>query len=154
MELTINLLARKKSNLRIGFGMLAILFSILWIWIALAEKESLKIFDMLYFLVFLTLGIGHLIEGTGVSLVGFFGGKALIHINDKEIRIKQEPFTKGETIQWDELKSIKYKSAQYRITKTDDSTLMLKIPTDDYNRVQSIKETIKTFAGEKGIQIE
>ena len=61
---------------------------------------------------------------------------------------------KENPLKWDEIKSIKYKSAQYTIIKTDDSTVILEIPTDDYNRTQSIKETIKSLAFKKGIQIE
>ena len=154
MDLTINLLKRQKSKIRIGFGILAILFAGFWISFSLVEKETIKILDWLNAIVFMALGVAIIIEGTGVSLAIFFGGKAVIHIHDDEIHIKQEPFTKGETIKWDEIKSIKYKSAQYTIIKTDDSTVILEIPTDDYNRTQSIKETIKSLAFKKGIQIE
>lgn len=153
MELTINLLPTKKSKFRIGFGILAILFAGFWILFNLAEKDSLKVFDWLYFIVFITIGIAHLIEGTGVSLVGLFGAKAFIYINDDKLHLKHDAFKKGKTVKWNEIKSIEYKSAQFKITKTDNSLVILEIPTDNYNRVQSIKQIIESIASENGIQV-
>lgn len=154
MDFTINLIKTQKSKIRIGFGIVAILFSILWFLFSLAEKESIKVFDWVFFIFYITLGLANIIEGTGVSLIGLIGAKAYININDDEIHIKQNAFKKGRTIKWNEIQTIEYKSAQYKITKNDNSSIILEIPTDSYNRVQSMKETIKSFTIGKGIQIE
>lgn len=153
MELTINLLPTKKSKFRMGFGILVILFAGVWISFNLAEHESLKIFDWLYFIVLISIGIGHLLEGTSVSLVGLFGSKAFIHMNDDEIHFKYDRFKKGRIVKWCEIKSLEYKAAQYKITKTDNSIVILEIPTDSYNKVQSIKQIIESIASENGIQV-
>ena len=137
-----------------GFGILVILSAGVWISFNLAENESLKVFDWLYFIVLISIGIANLIEGKGISLAGLFGAKAFIHINDDEIHFKHDHFKKGRTVKWSDIKSLEYKAAQYKITKTDSNIVILEIPTDSYNQVQSIKQIIESFASEKGFQIE
>lgn len=154
MLFSINLLTKEKSKYRIIFGILAIVFSISWIFINLGENDEIKIFDWFYFAIFLTLGIGHVIEGAGVFLVEIFGAKAYIQVDAEKIRIKINPFVKEKTVAWNEILELEYKSARYKITKVDNSNIILDLPTENYRQVQGIKEIIKSFATEKGIHIQ
>jgi hypothetical protein len=146
MLFSINLLTKEKSKYRIIFGILAIVFSISWIFINLGENDEIKIFDWFYFAIFLTLGIGHVIEGAGISLVEIFGAKAYIQVDAEKIRIKINPFVKEKTVAWNEILELEYKSARYKITKVDNSNIILDLPTENYRQVQGIKEIIKSFA--------
>lgn len=154
MLFSINLLTKEKSKYRIIFGILAIVFSISWIFINLGENDEIKIFDWFYFAIFLTLGIGHVIEGAGISLVEIFVAKAYIQVDAEKIRIKINPFVKEKTVAWNEILELEYKSARYKITKVDNSNIILDLPTENYRQVQGIKEIIKSFATEKGIHIQ
>lgn len=154
MEVIINLLTTEKSKAKIGVGIFFILIIILWMGYSLTKAFNNRVLDWLLFINFMTLGISYLIEGMGISFLGLFGAKAFIRINDEQIHIKHDIFLKGKSVKWSEIKSIEYKSAQYKITKTDNRLLILKIPTNNYKKVQRIKEAIKSFAFEKGIQIK
>jgi hypothetical protein len=154
MQLSINLLKQKRSVFRMIFGIIAIIFSISWIIIQYGENDKIKIFDWFYFLLFFLLGICHLIESTGISLRKIFGAKAYIHINNDKISIKPYAFYKEKNFKWTEIKEIEYKSAQYKITKTDNTSIIMELSTENYHIVQNIKESINSFATEKGIQIK
>lgn len=153
MEVIINLLTTEKSKAKIGVGIFFILIIILWMGNSLTKTFHNRVFDWVFFIIYMTWGITYLIEGMGVSFLGLFGAKAFARINDEQIHIKHYAFLKGKSVKWNEIKSIEYISAQYIITKIDNSLLILKIPTNNYKKVQRIKEAIKSFASEKGIQI-
>jgi poly-beta-hydroxyalkanoate depolymerase len=61
---------------------------------------------------------------------------------------------KEKTVAWNEILELEYKSARYKITKVDNSNIILDLPTENYRQVQGIKEIIKSFATEKGIHIQ
>ncbi|HUH17996.1 hypothetical protein [Albibacterium sp.] len=56
--------------------------------INLGENDKIKVFDWFYFAIFLTLGIGHVIEGAGIPLVEIFGAKAYIQVDAEKIVLK------------------------------------------------------------------
>lgn len=136
------------------FGILAIAVSISWIVIKYVENDTVKIFDWFYFLLFFILGFCHLIESMGISLMEIFGAKAYIHITTDKICLKSSSFDKGKSIKWSEINEIEYKSAQYKITKTDNTSILLELPTENFHIVQNIKDSINYFANEKGILIK
>ncbi len=92
----------------------------------------LSLFDWAYFAGFLLLGLVHLIEGTGTSIMKFFGAKAHVLVDDEKIVFKPEAISKETRIEWKEITAIAYKAAQYKITKTDNSTLKIDLPTENY----------------------
>src|SRR5690606_20441441 len=142
MLFSINLLTKEKSKHRIIVGILAIVFSKSWIFINLGENDEIKIFDWFYFAIFLTLGIGHVIEGAGISLVEIFSAKAYNQVDAEKIRININPFVKEKTVEWNEILELEYKSARYKITKVDTSNTILDLQKEKYRHVQGIKEII------------
>ncbi|MGF1636479.1 MAG: hypothetical protein ACFCUU_05355 [Cyclobacteriaceae bacterium] len=153
MELTINYLEKKKSRFRIVFGIITFLFSIFLISFILGKDEDIRMFEWLQFALFFILGIGHLIEGSGLSMLEIFGAKSYVKINSDRISIKPEVFKQEEIVKWEEIKDFEYKSAQYKITRDNDSFHIFDLPTNNYNKAQTIKETIKSLANERGINI-
>jgi hypothetical protein len=109
-----------------------VVFSCSWLFYNLNEKEVLSLFDWAYFAGFLLLGLVHLIEGTGTSIMKFFGAKAHVLVDDEKIVFKPEAISKETRIEWKEITAIAYKAAQYKITKTDNSKLKIDLPTENY----------------------
>ncbi|ASB50564.1 hypothetical protein [Alkalitalea saponilacus] len=153
MELQINLLKNKKSRTRIFYGIILVLFSISFLIIKPLKDGHISTFDWVYVIVFMLLGIGHLIEGYGFSFSTFLNREAFVHIGDSGLKIKKDAFSKEKEIEWNHVKTIEYKSAQYKIGMNNNEIIHIDIPTDDYHRVQIIKESVNHYAEKNEIQI-
>jgi hypothetical protein len=153
MNLSIDLLNQKKSTIRTIFGILIVIFSSSYLLYNFNNQEYLNLFDWVYFIFFLLLGLGHLIEGTGISIRKLFGAKAHILIDNEKIVFKPETFKKETRIKWKDIKSIEYKAARYKILLINNGYCEIDLPTTNYNLVQVIKESICAKSKEFDIPI-
>ncbi|WP_010417013.1 hypothetical protein [Anaerophaga thermohalophila] len=153
MNLSIDLLNPPKSTVRTIFGILIVIFSFSYLFYNLNTEKSFNLLDWIYFVVFLLLGLSHLIEGTGISIRKLFGAKAHILIDNEKIVSKPEPFKKETRIKWKDIKSIEYKAARYKILLINNSSIEIDLPTNDYNLIQMIKESINSKSQEYDIPI-
>ena len=151
MNLNIDLFEQKKSKIRTIFGILILVFSFSYLLYNFNNQESFDLFDWIFFAIFLLLGLGHLFEGTGISIMKIFGAKAHILIDDEKIVFKPETFKKETRIKWKDIKSIEYKSAKYKISLLNSGYFEIDLPTTNYNLVQVIKESINSNSQKKNI---
>src|SRR5665647_1952385 len=104
MELKRDLLKKGgKSLLRISFGIIFFVLSILWIGIRVRDHQIITAFDWLYAGLFALNAIGHSVEGFGFPLARLFG-KAFILINEERISIKTGISKKEQCIDWKDIK--------------------------------------------------
>ncbi len=153
MNLNIDLLDQKKSKIRTIFGVLTLVFSFSYLFYNFNNQESFNLFEWIFFAVFLLLGLDHLLEGTGVSIMKIFGAKAHILIDDEKIVFKPETFKKETRIKWTNIKSIEHKVTRYKITLINNGYFEIDLPTTNYNLVQVIKESINAKSKEFDIPI-
>ena len=150
MELKIDLLEKgKKSIFRIVLGVFFIICSCVYIGAAITHRE-VRLFDWVYGILALG-GIIHIVEGLGWRLEGFFG-KAYILINTELISLKPGIFDKEQSIYWNNIKSIDYKSNKFRIEKTDDTNMIINLSKFGYSLKNEIKRNIDCIAKEKSIK--
>ena len=148
MELKIDLLEKsKKSLFRIVLGVLFFVIACAWISIRIIYQEDIRGFDWLYFGIWALGGIIHIIGG---AMERFFG-KAYVLIDSELISFQQGIYKKEQTVYWNNIKSINYKPNQFRIKKTDDTTVIISLFEIDYSLKNKIKETIACIAKEKNI---
>ena len=151
MNLNIDLFEQKKSKIRTIFGILILVFSFSYLLYNFNNQESFDLFDWIFFAIFLLLGLGHLFEGTGISIIKIFGTKSHILIDNEKIVFKPETFKKETRIKWKDIKSIEYKSAKYKISLLNSGYFEIDLPTTNYNLVQVIKESINSNSQKKNI---
>ena len=154
MELKIDLLEkRRKSNLRIAFGILCILLAGIWVILGIIKKEDTELLFLrtLNGFLYVLWGMFFLIEGFGYPLGRFFG-KAYILINSESISLKTSIYGKKQFVNWNEIKSMEYKLNKFKIQKTDDTTVFISLADFEYLLKQEIKKTINCIAKEKNIQ--
>ncbi len=154
MSIDIDLLDKIKSKIRIVFGCAIVVFSCSWLFYNLNEKEVFSFFDWAYFAGFLLFGLVYLIEGTGTSIMKFFGAKAHVLIDDEKIVFKPEAISKETRVEWKEITAIAYKAARYEITKSDNSSLKIDLPTENYALVQNIKGAINSISEKHKITVK
>jgi len=151
MELRIDLLKgrREKSLFGIIFGILLFLLASGWI----IMNEIITPFDWFYFLQFPLFGIIIFIKGLGYPIESLFGGKAYVLIDPEQISLKISVFSKNQSVNWNEIKSISYKVNKFEIKKTDNTNMIIKLSTFDYITATEVKKTINCIANEKNIQL-
>jgi len=140
-----------KSIFRLVLGIFCCMISILWITARLVDNELIRLFDWFYAGFFTFIGLTHIFTGLGISIERFFG-KAFVHINPEMIHIKPGVFEKEYKIDWQEIKSIEYKSVDFTIQKLDNSFLFLPISKLDYSYVTGIRDIIFKLAESKNIK--
>ena len=151
MELNIDLLEKdKKSIFRIVLGVFFIVCSCVYICDTITHRE-VRVFDWFYFGIFTLCGIVHIVEGLGRHLERFFG-KAFILINSELISLKSSIFDKEQSVDWNIIKSIDYKSNKFNIEKTDDTNMVINLSKFGYSLKNEIKRTIDCIAKEKNIK--
>ena len=154
MSLEMNLLARTEiSKYRIAFGVFLCIFGIARIFFGIRNGEIIAGYDWMISLIFLLGGILHIMLGTGCSFSNYFGGKAYISIDKDHIIFKPSIIKKEQIILWDDIKAIEYRSALYKIAKTNGELVSIELPALDYELIQKIKSTISSIAGDKKIEI-
>ena len=150
MELKIDLLKtkREKSLYRIISGILFFLIASSRIIISLIGNEGIKPFDWFYFGIFTLGGVAHFIEGLGYPFESLFG-KAYILINSELISLKPSVYSKEQSINWSEIKSIDYKLNKFEIKKADNTNMTINLSKLDYISINEIKKTINYIVEEK-----
>ncbi|MFO7657936.1 MAG: hypothetical protein R6W78_12800 [Bacteroidales bacterium] len=144
--------ARKKSKFAIVIGILLLLIAISWIPTRLIEKESISGFDWLYTFIFLLNGLSQTITGLGYSIDRLIG-RAFIKIDNQVIKIKTGAFDREQSINWDQIDSINYKSGNFLITENDTSSYKLTITKLEYSIIQEIKNVINEISKAKKIEL-
>jgi hypothetical protein len=153
MEYQIDLLKKsKKYWFRIIWGIVVILVVIAWFADRIIENLGISTFDWVYQLLMVLFAAWLLVTGLGYHVRKLFGS-AYIRIDDHLIAFKNGIWVKGESIPWKEIKSIKFKYNQFRITRVDGSASLLKLPyANSIVSNEAIHAVVKT-AREKAIEI-
>ena len=146
MELKIDSLGKKKRNtFRVVLRILFFLLASVWI-IPIIGKEFLKSFSWLYYGIFAAIG-------ASIGTIGNTLDKSCIFsINFEVISLKTGIFNKEQFINWSEIKSISCKLYEFKIKKTDDTTMIIDLSKFDYALLQEIKKVVDCIAKEKYIQ--
>ena len=150
MELKIDLLKKSEMPIsRIAIGGIFIAIAVMSIIVNTVQSEISR-FDWFGF-GFLGLGIFHIAEGLGFSIDRLFG-KAYIAIDSELISLKADIYHKAQSIYWDKIKSVAYKTHKITVETTDNTTVILNLSKFSYPLKREIKETIDCIAKEKKIQ--
>ena len=140
-----------KSIFRLILGISMCVISLFWIIARLEENEGIRPFDWVYSGFFTLSGVTHILTGLGISIESFFG-KAFVHIDNETIDIKLGVFEKEFKIDWQDIKSIDYKSGDYTFQKLDNSSIFFPISKLDYSSILDIRNTLLKFAESKNIR--
>jgi hypothetical protein len=149
-----NLLTQgKKSKLRIIFGFVFIIISVLWIVIRLIEENPIRIFDWFYSIIFSLNGILHIVEGCGISINSYFG-KAFIQINEEEIQYKPNIRTREINVKWNKISEIHFKTNRIEIVDQNNSSIEFLYSKLGFAVIQEIKDIIIQISKNKNILIK
>ena len=137
---------RKNTNskVRIVFGAIFIFIAIAWIFIRIYENESIRIFDWIYSIIFLLNGLVHILEGKGFIIASLFG-KAFILINRKSIQYKPLITSKLQSVCWEEIDTINYRSTSIEVICKNQPNLSIPYSKFEYAELQSLKKIISEF---------
>ena len=153
MELEIDLLEKgKKSIFRVGIGILFLVISSGRILERVVCEEVISSFDWIYSGLFALLGILHIIGGLGFHFEKYLG-ESYIRINSEVISLKADIFGKEQSIYWNDIKSIEYKSNKFRIEKTDNTNAVMSLSKFSYSLKNEIKKAVDCIAKEKNIKL-
>jgi hypothetical protein len=143
MELKIDLLKNCETPISyIAMGVICIVIAVL---VAVMGNNTL------FWICFGGMGLNFIAIGLGFSMDRLFG-KAYISIDSDLISLKADIYHKAQSIYWNEIKSIDYKTHQVIIEKIDNTTVILNLSKFSYPLKREIKETIDCIAKEKKIQ--
>ncbi|MGK9477994.1 hypothetical protein ACSSV9_14405 [Melioribacter sp. OK-6-Me] len=143
-ELHIDLDKKKKSLPKKAYGILSVIFSVLWI-IIQYNDNNLSLFNIIYSLYFLLLGISFYYDGLGKSLSSLFGG-AFIDLTNEYFKIKPSTFSKIYSFNWDKIKSIKIGVVNIEIIGADDKLHKIDLSTLDYPVVIELKQRLSELS--------
>ncbi|WP_372644363.1 hypothetical protein [Ancylomarina sp.] len=141
----------QKSTVKTILGGLDIVLIFLWISSKIYIEQSFNTFDLIYLIILFLLGALFILEGRGIPFAKVFG-KAFILIDEEQISIKKSVFREAQTIFWDEIKTIEYKTNHFLFTKNDDSLFPFKLRNIRFNK--EILDFIKVIGKHKGLEIE
>ena len=153
MELKIDLIPqRKKSKLTVLFGAIGIVLAILYLVIIIHGSLATGVFWWLNMFYMFVYGIICILIGLGYSPEKFFGS-AYVQIDDQHIAIKPGIRTKEQSIPWNRIKSMEYKTNWFHITQTDGSTSKFSLSDLEFKVLIEARDAIRLIAAEKGITI-
>jgi hypothetical protein len=154
MELKINLLEiHKKSWWRILFGFVFILITLIWLFAKIGNDQTISAFDWIYFSAMLLNGVFHTFWGLGYSVYKYFGNAHII-VDAEKISVKPTITAKNQSIRWDDVQSIFYKSNGFRIIRNNGAIFNLTLEDLDYSHINKIKETVKHIAKSRKVNYE
>jgi hypothetical protein len=154
MELKIDLIPKpKKSIFTLAMGVIGIILAILYLVLIIHKKQDDWIFGGLMMLYMLVLGIRAIVTGLGYSFEKYFGS-AYIHIDDQHIAIKPGVQTKEQSISWNRIKFMEYKTNWFQIIQTDGSTAKFSLSDLEFKVLIEVRDVIRMMAEEKGITIK
>ena len=153
MELKIDLIPKiKRSNFTLAMGIVGVAFAVTYLVIILHESRQNWIFQWMMMIYMLVLGSKGIIAGLGYSVEKFFGS-AYIHINDEHIAIKSGIRTKVQSIDWNQIKSMEYKSNWFKINSIDGFSSKFSLSDLEFKVLIEARDAILVIAAEKGITI-
>ncbi|MEI6277383.1 MAG: hypothetical protein WCP08_15395 [Prolixibacteraceae bacterium] len=153
MELKIDLIPKaKKSKFALSMGITGILLAILYLVVILHKKQDDWMFAVPMMLYMLVLGTRGIVIGLGYSFEKYFGS-AYIHIDDQHIAIKPGIRTKEQSISWNRIKSMEYKTNWFHIAQTDGSSSKFSLSDLEFKVLIEARDAIRLLASEKGITI-
>ena len=153
MELKIDLIPKsKKSNFTLTMGIVGVVFAGIYLVIIFHESRQNWTFQWMMMIYMLVLGTKGIVTGLGYSVEKFFGS-AYIHINDEHIAIKPGIRTKVQSIDWNQIKSMEYRSNWFMIKGIDGSSSKFSLSELEFKVLIEARDVIKLIAAEKGISI-
>ena len=158
-ELNINILrSPEKSHVRIFLGIIYITLAVLWLITRIILKDPgseifpLPFLNVVYILLFGVTGIVFIIEGSGISIAGWFG-EAYIKINGTGLYVKKGVFKEEWNLLWSNIEQVEYKLISILFTLADKSIQEFDYDNLDYGHIQSVKQAIRAISEEKGIKV-
>ncbi|MBP1664620.1 MAG: hypothetical protein H6Q19_1760 [Bacteroidetes bacterium] len=149
MEININLADNTKKHLiHIAIGVVFILVGLIYMMMKIRDK-SFDQFDWAYLGFYGIIGFKYLIQGLIEIL-----RKAYVIINNEKIALKPDTSTKGKTIFWKDILTIKQVGKNYEIRCTDNTSFTIYLSHYSYKVADEIKLGLETIAAEKAILIE
>ena len=153
MELNIDLIPkRKRSNFTLAMGVIAIILTITYFIIRMQGDKEKSISQMPMMLYLFVYGILGILNGLGYSVEKFFGS-AYVQIDEERIAVKTGVWSKEQSILWNQIKSMEYKTNWFKIINLDDSSFKLALSDLEFKVLIETKNTINLIAAEKGITI-
>lgn len=114
---------------------ISLLLALAWMPVQWIEKNSLRVFDGLFALVFFFNGMALIMAGKGKSPERLLG-KAYLKINDQEIILKPGIFDKERHIPWEELSKLDYKPNHYKFGLKNGESIKLSLVKLSYDDIQ------------------
>lgn len=140
-EFYLDLNNKTKSKLRVLFGLLFILLSIVNLYYY-PDKQGMKIFHIMNIIMPIVLGCYFIIDGIGSKIKDFIG-KRYIKINNDVLIIKMNYFRQEVKVKWDNLKSVDIKYPNLELFTKDNKKEEISIFNLDYKQIQNAKECLK-----------
>ena len=149
MEIYINLVDDTKKHLtHIAIGVVFILVGLIYMMMKIRDK-SFDQFDWAYLGFYGIIGFKFLIQGLIEILRNVY-----VVINNEKIALKPDTTTKGKTIFWKDILTIKRVGKNYEILCSDKTSYTIYLSHYSYKVADEIKIALETIAAEKAILIE
>jgi hypothetical protein len=133
-------------------GVVGVAFAGIYLVIILHESRQNWTFQWMMMIYMLVLGSKSILTGLGYSVEKFFGS-AFIHIDNDHISIKPGIRVKVQTIAWNQIKSMEYKSNWFKIINIDGSSSKFSLSDLEFKVLIEVRDAIMSLAAEKGIAI-
>ena len=154
MELNIDLIPkRKRSNFTLAMGATAVILAITYFIIRIQGDKENSISQMPMMLYLFVYGIFGILHGLGYSVEKFFGS-AYVKIDEERIAVKTGVWSKEQSILWNQIKLMEYKTNWFKIINLDDSSFKLALSDLEFKVLIETRNTINLIAAEKGITIK
>ena len=154
MELFIDLIHyRKKSTFTLVMGIISIALPFIYITNGLLGSKEFSAY-MTPMMVYLALnGILGILQGLGYSWERFFGS-AYVRVDDNQIALKTGVWKKVQAYNWDNIKSIHYKSNRFEIGSMDGTFSRLILSELEFKVLIETRNAIFQVAAQKGLFIQ
>lgn len=153
MDLYIDLIPkRKRSNFTLAMGVIAVVLAITYFIIRMQGDKEKSISQMPMMLYLLVYGIFGILNGLGYSVEKFFG-RAYFQIDEERIAIKTGVWKKEQSIPWNQIKLMEYKTNWFKITDLNGISSKLILSDLEFKVLIETRDTINFIAAEKGITI-
>ena len=147
-ELHIDLDKPKKSTYKKILGLSSVILSIIWF----IGHHHIYLFDYLYGLYFLLMGIGYYLDGSRFILHLF--GNPHIDLTNNYFRIKPTTFSRENILKWNDVESLKIRLVSVEITTLGKETLKIDLLKFDYPVVLELKEALTSISKELNLALE
>ncbi len=150
MIIYLNLHETKISKSRFYMGISLFIFSIIFLIINFFD------FNWIYFFqgfIFAIMGITHVIESKGKSILDFFG-KRYLKIDQELIELKFYIIKEPQIIHWKDITDIQFSTSNIKIFLKNSETVKIEYGLFTYKTVQKIKDALQKNAENKNIVLK